>query len=588
MKMTRFLKNDLYVTIVIIVFIQVILMFQGFDICDDGFVLTFYQQIFSNPESVEYNFLYWFSGVLGGLWHQLNEDGGIIWFRVLGIVTNTSTFILSFEILKKYMPRPFLIFSLLMVLFVNDYGFLTFYHNQITSLLTVLMVYFLSKGLLNQKYKLLIIVGFIFVLNGMTRLPNFILISLFLGIPVYFYLENVEYKSMLKPIGFSVLGVFLGFFFVYLFLSISGQLHVMENALFTMMDVGNTEGSAHNFKSVIKAQYYNHYNIVIAFFQFAGLFLITTITLIIVKRRKYLLYLIAMFFGGLLVYWFQRNGIFSIYTLAYIGSIWTLFSKRFNTEIRIIALMAFIMLATMTLGSGGGIKNSGYMTIWLGFPLFYFVLQIIVKKIMSSTELTKQDFNAEKKSLAVSKLLVYALTISFLTFKAYNISNGAYFDSGSRLDKTFAINSKKAKYIYTTEARAKIVNNLLANLEHYVEPGDYLFAYDHIPMVHYLTSTLPYTYNPWPGIYDHYSFKKKIEKAETEIDELPIVVVQKFETIIEFSEPIPEYMVPEKNNSILHGRKSIELMNDFLKRNYYEEVWSDNYFSIYKSDRANN
>ena len=149
--MTCFLKNDLNVTIIIIVIIQIILMFQGFDICDDGFVLTFYQQIFSNPESVEYNFLYWFSGILGGTWYQLNEDGGIIWFRILGVIINSATFILSFQILKKYIPKTFLIFSLLMVLFVNDYGFLTFYHNQITSFLTVLMVYFLSRGLFKRK-----------------------------------------------------------------------------------------------------------------------------------------------------------------------------------------------------------------------------------------------------------------------------------------------------------------------------------------------------------------------------------------------------------------------------------------------------
>ena len=586
--MTCFLKNDLNVTIIIIVIIQIILMFQGFDICDDGFVLTFYQQIFSNPESVEYNFLYWFSGILGGTWYQLNEDGGIIWFRILGVIINSATFILSFQILKKYIPKTFLIFSLLMVLFVNDYGFLTFYHNQITSFLTVLMVYFLSRGLFKRKNKLLLIAGFIYVLNGMTRLPNFILISLFLAIPVYFYLKKLKYKSALKPIGFSVLGIFIGFMFVYLILSISGQLHVMGNALFTMMDVGNTEGSAHNFKTVIKAQYYNHYSIVISFFQFAIAFLITTVTLTIAKRHKYLMYLIVIVFCGFLVYWFQKNDIFSIYTLAYLGSIWTLISKRFNTEVRTIALMAFVMLATMTLGSGAGIKNSGYMTMWLGFPLFYYVLPIIIMNIRSLLESTQQNFNLEKKTTKLSRLLIYTITISFLSLKAYNISQGAYFDSGSRLDKTFTINNKKAKYIYTTESRAKIVNNLLLNLERYVEPGDYLFAYDHIPMIHFLTNTLPYTYNPWPGIYDHYSFNKKIEKAETEIEGLPIVVVQKFETIIDFSEPKSNYMVPEKNNSILHGSKSIEVMNDFLDRNNYKEVWSDDYFSIYKSIKSSN
>ena len=81
-------KNNLefYSAILIIVVIQVILMFQGFDVCDDGFVLTSYQQIFNSPSSVEYNFVYWLSSIIGGLWYKLYEDGGILWFRVLLLI----------------------------------------------------------------------------------------------------------------------------------------------------------------------------------------------------------------------------------------------------------------------------------------------------------------------------------------------------------------------------------------------------------------------------------------------------------------------------------------------------------------------
>lgn len=33
--------------------------FQGFDLCDEGWTMTAYQQIFICPQSVEYNFLYY-------------------------------------------------------------------------------------------------------------------------------------------------------------------------------------------------------------------------------------------------------------------------------------------------------------------------------------------------------------------------------------------------------------------------------------------------------------------------------------------------------------------------------------------------
>jgi hypothetical protein len=563
-------------------------MFQGFDICDDGFVLTFYQQIFSSPEFVEYNFLYWFSGILGGLWYQLYEDGGIIWFRVLGVILNTGIFIMSFHVLKKYIPRLYLILALAMVLFVNDYGFLTFYHNQITSFFTVLMVYWISKSLFQDKTKLLFLAGFIYVLNGLTRLPNFVLAALFLAIPLYYYLEKGSLKGVAKPIFIAIVGVLSGLLFSYLILLSTGQLIVMENALATMMDVGNTEGSAHNFKSVLIAQYNNYLAIAITFFKVVFILISAILLINYFNKNKIVLSIVCVLFIGLMMFWFHSNDIFSIYTLAYIGTIWLILSKKSKVEIKIIAFLAFIMLFTMSLGSGAGILNSGYMAIWIGFPLFYLALPLIIYELKRLFNFVKPNSNVEKNGRLTSKITIYAISIAFLVLKAYNIANQAYFDKGSRLDKTYTINDIKARYIYTTKERADIVNNVLLNIKNYAKPGDYLFAYDHIPMLHFLTETKAYTYNPWPGIYDHYSFEKKINKAEQNIEVLPVVLIQKFNTIIDFSDPLPNYMVPEANDAILHGSKSIKIMNDFLERHDYKEVWSDNYFTIYKSSASVN
>ena len=128
------------------------------------------------------------------------------------------------------------------------------------------------------------------------------------------------------------------------------------------------------------------------------------------------------------------------------------------------------------------------------------------------------------------------------------------------------------------------MNELLLNLNRFVKPNDYLLAYDKIPMVHFLTETKPYMYNSWVWIYDYNSFEKKLLKAEQDINELPVVVQQKIETIYEFSEPIEDYMSENKKNTNFHSNERNAIMNSFLKRNNYEIVWSNAYFNIYKSN----
>lgn len=122
-------------------------------------------------------------------------------------------------------------------------------------------------------------------------------------------------------------------------------------------------------------------------------------------------------------------------------------------------------------------------------------------------------------------------------------------------------------------------------IERYVKPNDVLFAYDNIPMIHFLTNTKPYIYNPWVWIYDSYSFDKSIKRAEIECNELPIIVQQKFETIYKYSEPLENYMSENRENSFRYNKDRNRVMNDFIKRNAYKIVWRNSYFNIYKSNK---
>jgi hypothetical protein len=557
--------------IITLLIVQLLLAFQGIDVCDDGFVLTFYQQIFNDPSSVEYNFLYWFAGIVGGLWYQLFEDGGILWFRILAIIVNTTTLLVTYNLLKSFIKRDYLILGLIMVLFVNDYGFLSFYHNQLTALLNVLLIATLYRALKSNNSVLFALVGFILSFTVFTRMPNLILYALVLGIPFWNYLTDKSLVHSIKPIGLLVAGSVVGYVVIFLSLLNLGHLDIMKSAFVTVIDLGGTEESSHNFRDLIIVQFYNYLAIFIELLKL-GVFIVAIAIAAKYLRHKVIfkwltLGLTFLFF----IYWFNTANIYPVYALCLIGSLVLSFRKSINVELRLISFLSLISLLTISVGSAGGINNSGFMAIWIGLPLFIHLVG------------TESLFRNQIKVIVV-KSLIWVFFMSFSCVKVYQLMHQAYFDPGLRTDKIYAINSDKAKFIYTTERRAKIINDLLMQLENYIEPNDYLLAYDKIPMIHFLTETRPYMYNPWVWIYDYNSFEKKLHKAEGEIKDLPIVVQQKFETIYEFSEPQPDYMATDKTNTDFHSNERNTSMKDFLERNNYTVVWSNDYFNIYKSE----
>ncbi|WP_299890746.1 hypothetical protein [uncultured Lacinutrix sp.] len=584
--LTKTNKGELYLVLLASIFVQLLLAFQGFDICDDGFALTFYQQIYNDPSSVEYSFVYWLSGVVGGVWYELYPNGGIMWFKLFTIIINTITFIVGYNIFKQFMPKRIVILGMLIILFVNDFGFLIYYHNHLTALLAIVSVLFLLKGLIKNNTLAIILSGSIIGMNVFTRIPNLTLIVFILAIPFYYVLNKETIKKAVRPILYYALGIVIGFVIITLLLLVLGQFNIMQNAILGLFDLGATKDSTHNVGGLLRTYYYNYRML----FRVIGeLLLIIIAFLAIYNNFKKLLWLryVFLFLAFCFVFiWFKNGNLFTVYAIAYVGAFLILFTKQ-NTGIKTLAFLGILMLTFLPLGSGGAIVSSGYMCIWLSVPFFFYFLSntenttiTIKNNLISNISLTKQSFSA----------LILFISIAFFSAKALNLSKEAYFDKGSRLKKTYTIKSDLAKGIYTTERRAEITNDLLLNLEKYVKPNDYLLTYDKIPMVHFLTKTRPYMYNSWIWIYDSYSFEKKLKKAEEEIKIYPVVVTQKFETTRNFSEPIPEYLAENLTNTKgyinAYDAKKNKTMNTFLKENEYEIVWSNAYFNILKTKKT--
>ncbi len=566
-----------------IVLIQFALMIHGFDVCDEGFSLTFYQQFFNSPESVEYCFVYWLSGLVGGLWYQLFESGGILGFRILTIIFNTATFMVCYQILKNYINKYYVLLGLSMVLFVNDFGFLAFYHNHLTMLLAVLSVYILLKGIQNNRLILIGLCGLILGVNIFARLPNITLLIFVLVIPyTSFVLKKEPLIKSVKPMLSMLLGSIAGVALVILLMKLLNQWDVMENAFSVLFSLGKTDDSGHNILTLIRVIKNNYIAIFYEGSKFIALISGLVLLYKLLKHKmigKICLAVIALL-SFLVV--FAKGDIYIVYVFGFIGTIGVMFTKQKTDLIKVIAFLSLLIMIFLPLGSGGGVHSSGYICIWLAVPFFFhFVSQLISMTISVELEQTNTSFKIDGK---LSKYLFAILASSYFLYKGYSMSQEAYFDKGNRLSKTATIHSKYANGIYTTNERAQVINDVILELEKHVKPDDYVFLYDSAPMLHFLTETKPYVYNPWVWIYDHVSFEEKIKTAENQIEVLPVVVQQKFTTIWEFSSPMHDYLSENKIPSNTYHPERAKIMNAFLKRHDYEIIWSNAYFNIYKTN----
>ncbi|OED39453.1 hypothetical protein AB832_04110 [Flavobacteriaceae bacterium (ex Bugula neritina AB1)] len=573
--------NEKYIPLFFLLLIgyQFFLSFQGFDVCDEGWVLTFYQQIFSAPETVEYNFLYWLTGIFGGVWYNLFPTGGIISFRILTIITTTILCIISYNILKKHVGKYQILLGLWIVLLLQDYGLIVFHHNHLSSLLSIVSIYLIINGLKNNSSILILLSGFIIGLNIFSRLPNITLTVYILLIPLYAYLTRKKIKDSIPQALIFLSGALISFVFVFIALSYLDHIDIFKKALSTLFLAGKGSDSNHNFLSLLKA-YISNYRLVIQ----NGISILACLTFILfifkIRIKNTLLKKVLIILSTLVTLYFLRGiDSFSLYFLGFMGSIFVIIRKTASPEFKLIAIAAMLMMVFLPLGSDYGISNMGYYTLWLSIPIFIWSISELKTIRLHIGWNNNNQNNVVFGNNTIKNSFLIVLFV-YIIIKLYQVSHNAYFDPGSRFEKTTSINSIYAKGIKTTKTRAQIINEVLPALTKHTKPGDYLLAYDNLPMLHFLTDTKPYMYNSWVWVYDSFVFDTKLKKAENVTSKLPVVILQKFNTLGNFSTPQPDYMSTDKKDDYRYKKGRVIAMSSFLQRNNYKTVWSNEYFDI--------
>lgn len=542
-------------------FFRILLCFQGFDFTDEGWVLTFYKYIYTNPEVCTYQFVYYFAGIIGGTFELFFDKGGILYFRFLTVIVEFLILYLLYRLLKEDIPIYLILLSYTIILFSQEFGIIVLHHNLLSGLLLVLSASFLSNAVFENAKHYLIFSGIFFVLFGFSRLPNF-LVVIFIGLFFVGYLfktNNFNSRNVFKKSKELFWGYGFGLFIILLLLLILEHFDILKVSILEILDKGKADSSssAHNFNKLIWDGFYAWKSI------FKTVLVFITIQILIIrhvnyKRSKIVFILAFATIIWLFVYFIEPN-LSAICGLFILGSI-NLFLVGSSPKILFLNVIALITLLINPLGSDGYFNMIPWSMYLIG-PLSFYGYYLRFK---------------EEENYLYAAVIGTAVILFFLLSFGYTTLYNGYFDKGHRLNKRFPITSSKSKYIWTTKSKSDLTNSLVVAINSHVPKDASVIAYNSLPMLHYLTNHKPAIPNSWVWVYDVSSLKRKLDKISDETKDI-YIVVQKFQ-------------------SIYHNDGSFEGLSDTLtdtwrnplnKRKIFAEfVLSRNYKVIFEDDNC--
>lgn len=515
------------VLIMSIMLYSAIIGIQGFDMADEGFSLTAYQQVFQAPESVEYLFLWYLTNVVGGLWNLLFGWGGIYAFRILTTLVLTLTAWLIWRLLRRHFSDWSIILGIWASLFCSYYGIMVFYHNYLTALLAVCAAATLYQALTRDSWRWMAIGGLIVGCAVFARLPNITLTALaLLLIPYYVYHRSL--RQVLLMAGAAIGGFCCGMACVVLLMMALGHWEVFLQAIDSGFSAASTADSSHQL-STMAATYWSVYK--------------------------------AIFTIG---YFNNTYTVYLFYTLAWL---WVVCSRRYSREVVYLSTIALIVLHALPIGSDFGVGNMGENCVYLAAPILTGLVWEEIQRCHVS--------HRQRQVLRTAALGCLAL---FFIRGAKNMAMQCYFDEGPRWEKTHLPGVPLAT-TFTTARNGELLRPLINELGKYVHEGDWLLCYQNCPTIHYLTHTRPYLYNPWPWSYDSGNLERQFQRAEAAHRSLPVIVRDK-SVMPRWYDYDPDWNNDHAQDTFIHKNRKVELINLFLRRNPYRLVWENEVFQI--------
>lgn len=563
---------------------QCLCAIQGFDLTDEGHLMSAYQFFGSDPLAAKCGSGYPLTCYIGWMLNNIYPDGGVLMMRMWGILMVSLTEIISYKYLSRHFPAKVVLVGLLIqaVFLAGDPK--PFGYNNMTIFFGVLSIICINEGVRNSKWGLIIIGGLLTGMNVFVRLPNIVFIS-FAIIPFLWNYGNVHayWKRSTAQATTILLAFFSGMGLVWMLMkNIGADILITE----FVSSISNTlQGeSTHSTDSLIVSYISNYWMCIVYIF----IVIFGAAIFCIAFNTKHIIWKGILFFIGFEILYrsiYMDSSILGDTIMATINGISIAGACYYITrdsERRNIAATAVLLSLIGPLGSDGGFRTM-WASTWLALPVglsgMYELCLLLSGRHIS---IACRSENSQKEIFfPVNRLekSFWSCVIILLAIVVIKIDHKAYYDPGNRTEKVYPIENKLAKGIYTTEKKAQIINPLLKELDKYVKPGDTMLVYDFSPLIYYLTETKPFAGISWPCVFFGERYVKAFVQADKESAKRPIIVLQHFFSSNEWTTIQSNYYDESVDTNYISSAQT-KTIKQFIKKYKYKRVWTNGYYEV--------
>ena len=542
--------------IVLLTVWQLVVALFGVDLCDSGYYLTFFENIFKAPDCVEYNFMYYLSGVAGGVLNALLPEGGKwLALRVAGVLCNAGAMALLACALRRILPATAVILGFLMVTASLVQFPFTFNNDLMSALLWVAALVCLFKGLSCGRWRPVLLAGVLVGMNTFTRIPNVLAIGLAVMPFIARFHINRPWRESWRQCGTFLLGASVGVCAVIGMMLALGHWEIFRQNMTDLLGVatGSSGAATHNAGGLLAVMLSFYKQCLLVGLKMLVLWLPLWLAWRYIGNRwlRWAVWL-AVAVAALYFMWYQSHIMHPLWVMCVAGLVVVIVKGGMRA---VAAWLGLFMLLVFPLGSDGATNNGGIIA-WMAAPVAALFWQ-------------RRD----------SILLPLAFIAVGLV---QTLSLGAYFDGGALWHKTADIADGRAAMIRTTPKRARIINETLPALMQHVDVGDTLLCYGSIPMMNHLTRTIPAIGCSWPELLSAEALNTRLEAQD---GHRPAILRQKFNNLGSYwSEATDDYLLAYPHEDKFLTQDKMDAINRFIAANGYRLVWQNQWFALYHSD----
>lgn len=552
--------------------LNAILGVSGIDMTDEGFLLSAYQQMFTNPQSTGmiscYNTL-----LLGGLWNVLFGKFGIIGFRIFAALLMTIISAFVYYLCRDVVGRWWILIGLIIVFLSRKYIFV-FHYNHTSALVSIISAFFMYKSVTKNNVWYMLMAGVSLGFGVLFRIPN-ICMCAFIMLLVPYYIHLRDFKLLMKMFGFAVMGFVIGVVInLGLVIALGHQEYLIASFTGLFVSLDSTEDK-HGLMNLI-ITYVDQFK---SLLRFMSIIAIWPIMLWFIckyetnnRLKKFWAILLSVCFVYTIYDLCSENDALAIhlqllYPICCAILLLTAMKRREDAKLHYLITLSFLTMFVLPLGSDYGVHNVGAYSMYIAMPL-------AIGSLWKEIHLSAPEYKKVFRPVAIMGMLMIIMLTSYYSLR------GCYRDSGFRFRMTATVKESVVPTTFTKPERALKLDTVLMHIKPYVNSQTQLLAYPGIPMINYLSGTIPYLDNSWVGIIPYEIYRDKLNYADSN-KELPIIVIEKTKILDLW------YLPNEDWHSVLDcrdGHPSIEgkniLLDKFINDHQYKIEYDDGCFQV--------